>query len=452
MNISRTPWMRAVPAGFAALMLAALLMVSSFAAPVAAQDATPAPADGMGDAMVRVIHASPDAPAVDVYVDGAIAIENLAFGEATDWIPLPGGEYQVQVAPTGTSADDAVIDAMLALEGGTYYDVAAVGEVANIAASVTVVDASPVADGMTRVRVIHASPDAPAVDVAVTDGPVLFSDIAFPDASEYAEVDAGTYDLQVRPTGTEDVALDLPGVALDAGVVYDIFAIGTLADGTLSVLPLATTPEAAVASGEMVGEAMVRVVHASPDAPEVDIYLNGELAIEGLAFGTATDLVALPGGDYQVQVTPAGADASEAVIDATLTLEAGKAYQVAAVRELINIQAAVVEINLEEVAEGQARIQVVHASPDAPGVDVAVAGGPVLVEDLEFPNASGYLEVDAGTYDLQVRPTGTEDVALDLPGVVLEAGVVYDVIAIGTLADGTLNVMVLQAMPMGGME
>ena len=47
--------------------------------------------------MVRVIHASPDAPAVDVWVNGAVAIEDLAFGSATDWIALPAGSYDVAV-------------------------------------------------------------------------------------------------------------------------------------------------------------------------------------------------------------------------------------------------------------------------------------------------------------------------------------------------------------------
>lgn len=41
----------------------------------------------------------------------------------------------------------------------------------------------------------------------------------------------------------------------------------------------------------------------------------------------------------------------------------------------------------------------VHASPDAPAVDVAVKGGPVLFAGLPFPRASAYASVPAGTYD-----------------------------------------------------
>jgi hypothetical protein len=98
------------------------------------------------------------------------------------------------------------------------------------------------------VNVIHASPDAPPVDVAVAGGDVLIENLPFPAASDYLEVPAGSYDLEVRPTGTTDVVLDLPGVALDSGMVYSAYAIGQAGDGTLTVLPIAATTHAAMAT------------------------------------------------------------------------------------------------------------------------------------------------------------------------------------------------------------
>jgi hypothetical protein len=67
---------------------------------------------------------------------------------------------------------------------------------------------------------------------------VLIENLAFPDASDYLMVPAGAYDLEVRPTGTTDVALDLPGVELMGGNAYSVYAVGTVADGTLTVLPI----------------------------------------------------------------------------------------------------------------------------------------------------------------------------------------------------------------------
>jgi hypothetical protein len=193
------------------------------------------------------------------------------------------------------------------------------------------------------------------------------------------------------------------------------------------------------------GDACVNIIHASPDAPGVDVYVNGELALENLEFGTASGWVALPAGEHQVQVTATGGAPEDAVIDAPVTLEAGAAYEVAAVGLLADIAPVIYQTDLSALGEDEARIKVVHASPDVAGVDIAVTGGDVLIENLEFPAASEALVVPSGSYDLEVRPSGSEDVALPLPGVVLEAGTVYTVYAIGQAGDGTLNVLVVTA-------
>ena len=87
--------------------------------------------------------------------------------------------------------------------------------------------------------------------------------------------------------------------------------------------------------------------------------------------------------------------------------------------------------------------------PDAPAVDVAIAGGDVVVPNLAFPDASGYLEVPAGSYHFEVRAAGTDTVALDLPGVELESGMVYSVYAVGQMADSTLTVLVVTSTTTG---
>jgi hypothetical protein len=210
---------------------------------------------------------------------------------------------------------------------------------------------------------------------------------------------------------------------------------------TVFVMLAALVPiVAASAQGE---QARIRIVHASPDAPNVDIWVNGSVAVSNLAFNDATDYIALAAGEYDIVVTPAGRAAADAVIEATLTLAAGMDYTVAAVGQVAEIAPLVLEDNNAAPAAGKAHIRVVHASPDAPAVDVAVAGGPVLIQNLAFPTASNYLPVDAGSYDLDVRPTGTETVAIDINGFMAEAGTIYTVFATGLLADGSLGVLPL---------
>lgn len=196
---------------------------------------------------------------------------------------------------------------------------------------------------------------------------------------------------------------------------------------------LAALMIAPVASAQS-GNAMVRVVHASPDAPAVDVYVDGASVVTNVPFFTASDYLMVPAGARRIQVTPTGQPASGAVIDATVTVEAGKAYSVAATGLVANITATVTNDNLATPAAGKAHVRVYHFSPDAPAVDVKVAGGATLIPGLAFPNASAYLPVDAGTYNLQVTPAGASAVVIDLPNTNLESGKIYDVFANGQLA------------------
>jgi hypothetical protein len=243
--------------GYIGVLVLALLL-GSIQSRASAQEATASPAGAadMGDcvtalgigqpgnACLNVVHASPDAPAVDVYVDGAKALGDLAFGTASGWVALPAGEHQIQVTAAGAEIETAVIDADVTLDDGAAYEVAAIGLLAEIEPQVHQVNLSAIGaedEPMSRVRVVHASPDAPAVDVAVKGGDVLIENLAFPEASDYLSVPAASYDLEVRPTGTTDVALDLPGVEFEAGMVYTIYAIGQTTDDTLTVLPVVAT-------------------------------------------------------------------------------------------------------------------------------------------------------------------------------------------------------------------
>ena len=188
-------------------------------------------------ASVRVAHLSPDAPAVDIWVDGSRVLENVPFKAVSDYLSLKPGEHKVQVSPAGAS-EPIVIDATVSLQAKKAYTVAATGllKKENLKPVVLVDDRMPERK-KAKVRFVHTSPDAPAVDVAVTSGPILFKNVAFRKSSDYVSVDAGSYDLEVRLAGTETVALRVPGVKLSAGTNYSVFAVGLAGDGSLSALP-----------------------------------------------------------------------------------------------------------------------------------------------------------------------------------------------------------------------
>ena len=192
-------------------------------------------------------------------------------------------------------------------------------------------------------------------------------------------------------------------------------------------------------------QAQVRVAHLAPDAPNVDVYVNGDPVLTDVPYTTVSEYLSLPAGTQQVTVYATG-DTTSPVLDTPVELAAGGAYTVAAVGLVADgsLSAQVYEDDLRSPASGNAKVRVVHASPDAGPVDVVPRGGQALVAGLTFPEASPYAQVPAGTYTLDVNAAGTNQTALTVPDATLAAGGVYSAFAVGTVFADSLNVLLVQ--------
>ena len=210
------------------------------AAPVAAQDASPEMPTEAGTAMVRVLHASPDAPEVDIYLDGAAVgdpLAALAFGTISPYVPVPAGPHAIKVCATADATVCPIDVPELTVEDGMSYTIAATNALASIEAQV-LVDTTTPDPANALVRVVHFSADAPAVDVLTQDGATtVVSALAYPNATEYLALPAGSYDLKVCANADTTVCpIDPPALDLAAGTVSSVFAIGSLEGGTITAI------------------------------------------------------------------------------------------------------------------------------------------------------------------------------------------------------------------------
>lgn len=204
----------------------------------------------------------------------------------------------------------------------------------------------------------------------------------------------------------------------------------TLAVGLL-VLALTGLPGRAAAAE---GSARIRIVHAAPDTPPVDVLIDDQVLLSDAQFPSIGEYVEVPAGAHTVSVTPTGKSAADAIMKTQGNFEAGGVYTVAAVG-LANVTAEIYRDDLAAPPAGQVRVRIIHTSPDAPGADVEVVDGPTLVENLAFTEASPYLTVAAGTYNLRLVIAGDNTVVVPLPNTTLQAGTIYDVVATGRLAN-----------------
>jgi hypothetical protein len=218
------------------------------------------------------------------------------------------------------------------------------------------------------------------------------------------------------------------------------------AAGAAALLPLAL---AVPASAQEAG-AQVRVLHGIPGTP-VDVYVNGERALDDFAPGTVTDDLALPAGSYSVAVFAAdAADASGTPVIGPVDLAVPASGNVSAIAHLGADGTPTITPFVNDSAAapaGQGRVVVRHTAA-APAVDVLVGGQPALT-NLTNPNEQS-AELPVGTISASVAATGTTEPVIgpaDVPVVAGQATIVY---AIGSLEDSSLEVLVQTVALDGG--
>ena len=399
--------------------------------------ALPAVAVAQDTAQVRVLHGVGDAPAVDVYAGRDKIVDALEFGQITDYLTVPAKSYRIRVLPAGAPLKDSdpVIDATLTFDGGTMTTVAATGSLAELVPQVIVDDPAPSVEN-AQARVAHLAL-APAVDIAIKGGDVVIADLAYPDTSGYLDVPPGSYTFEVRAAGTEDVVTEVGPLDLAAGTSSTAFAVGDLAAGTFAVVP--------AVDASIPTSAQIRVLHGSPDAPAIDVVVNGARIFGNLPFGSNSPYLTVPVGMNNIRIVAAGSPEDAAVLEADLDLEGDSRTTIVASNALEMIEANVFQDKTNTKAK-RAQLRIAHLSADAPAVDIAADGSKpkdALLKGVAYQDASGYLPLKAGEYDLDVRNPGKKGVIADLDPVSVSKGTNYSAYAIGSPADGSFQVVIL---------
>lgn len=174
---------------------------------------------------VRVLHAVPDAPNVDVYANKEIIAMNLPYGQSSKYIAVPEGNYEISVYPAGTK-NTPILRNMLNIVPNSVQTVAAVDTLDTISLLAIPDSMMPSNPSKSMVRFSHLSPNAPAVDITLPDGTALFKNVSFKQLTPYIAVPPENYTLQARLAGTPTVVLTVPNVKLDPKMFNTVYAIG----------------------------------------------------------------------------------------------------------------------------------------------------------------------------------------------------------------------------------
>ncbi|MFC4699726.1 DUF4397 domain-containing protein [Glaciecola siphonariae] len=411
------------------------------------------PTPPQANASVRVIHASPDAPDVNVLSsgNGIAGLNDLAYGTASGLSFFRTGPFNFTVDAQLPGGDTAtVIELPASLEDNKQYNVIAVGDTANIAPLLVVNDESEVGSGNIRAQVVHGAPDAPTVDVYVTaPGTDLASEqalatLSFQDFTGQVEVPAGTYQIRVAVAGTTTVAFDSGPLDLAAGADLLITAIENVGPGASPINLLVADGAGSFVVSDVNTPAEVRAIHGIADAPAVDVFADvaGDddiLLFDGAPFKGVTLYIDVAGGDYLLDVKADADNSIVAIDDAAVSLMAGTRYTA-----LANNTLAMADLDLI-IDDGRplataAQVRIFHASQATGPVDIYVtadgniAGMTPAFSAVPYSTGTlaetGYVQLPAGDYFVTVTPTGTMTAAIETGMLTLEVGKIYTAIAV----------------------
>lgn len=424
------------------------------------------PAPDTTEVDFEIVHASQDAPPVNLIVNGEEAVSGADFGQAA-FLTANAGEITVEVEAIIPGGNATPITATEDFADGQRVTVFAANDVANIGPILLIDDQPEIPATDVRLRLVHAAsnvtPVADMVNVYIS-GPAdplpaaPTTTFMFGDVVELPSlVPAGDYRVRVTPSTSTTVVYDSGPVPLAGGSDLVVAAIANVGPGAAPIKLLVLTGSEALtlaSTGDVPTPADVRVGHIAADVVPVDVIANDDLVnrpVEGLEYGQVTGYLPIPEGPINFKVVGAGSDGPAAIdtLD-TVSLEAGVTYSVFAVGlgsadpaspEALTAQ--IYEDNPRRInTEGRARI--VHGSPSAGLVDIYVVEFGTDIADLdpdyanvEFLQETGYVSLQAGvSYDVIVTAPGSKTPAIPVATIAAEAGGIYTAIAADATGGG----------------
>ena len=148
---------------------------------------------------------------------------------------------------------------------------------------------------------------------------------------------------------------------------------------------------------------LVRVFHASPQAPPVDIYINESLAFSNLQYKQFSNYTSLEVGDYRIDVFQAG-DTTKPIISGALNVEDGKMITVAVIGDLNDLGLLLIDDVTKKTSDDYGSFRIVNLSPNSKSIDVLVNGKSVVI-DLEYKQNTSYIDARPDRYNIDVVQT-----------------------------------------------
>ncbi|KUG04857.1 hypothetical protein ASZ90_017737 [hydrocarbon metagenome] len=181
----------------------------------------------------------------------------------------------------------------------------------------------------------------------------------------------------------------------------------------------------------------IRFLHASPGAPEVDIYTDGNLMVQNLDYNTVSEYLPVGPEIMRIQVFPAGEN-SNPVLDTEYSIPPSERITLAIIGTLPDLTLLPILMGIGTTDNDDSFVRFANLSPDDARFDLSIADGAGLFNDIGYTELTDYVRIAPDTYTFQIRMAGSDEVLATSKPILFNPRFAYTIYAIGYLKDEPL--------------
>ncbi len=166
---------------------------------------------------VRFFHALSSAKNIDMYINETRIFRHVPFKSVSHYLSLPEGKYQVDLYSSG-QLHTALLSRKIAIKEGTPYTIIATGD--KKASLFLMEDNLSLPSKETKLNCLNLNPDSDGIDIAVTGGDTIFSNLAFKKPSSYLGLTPMTIEILVKCSKSKELILNPFSVTLHPDQIY----------------------------------------------------------------------------------------------------------------------------------------------------------------------------------------------------------------------------------------
>ena len=375
------------------------------------------PASAQDRARARFVHVAPGLPAIDIYLNGELAVAGLAYGGASAYLGAPMGDLAVTANHAGSGS--VAFEQGISLGGGATMFVAHSADAPAFLPYAENLDALPF--GESRLNLLHAIDGGPAVDIVVSDTGQRLGEAIMPgDVIGPYELSANMFQFALQPAGG-DTAVSLFDLNFPTTTGTSHFAIAHGSQNDPQLLLTTAAANAGMDTGS------VRFVHAVAGATPFTLRANDATISPDLAYARPTEHIALPAGAHDISFSVGETE----IASAALTVAAGGAQTVVIMGSSADLSVLVAADDLSQVDGASAVVSLINAIPDGRVDRLGLSSGGAAAADVGFGASSGATKIVAGAQSLALDLTiGEESGAIATPESHFYGGSYYNLIAL----------------------